>query len=70
VILRDRDDLSPADKRDILVSGPAEYYGIDLAGLAGHLGPGWSLSAPVAELAGMLPAAYDPRRGYAAQARP
>jgi uncharacterized protein len=69
VIVRDRDDLSAADKRAILVDGPAEYYGIDIAALVRDLGPGWSEAAPVDQIRGMLPPGYDPRRGYPGQAR-
>lgn len=64
-ILRDRDDLSEADKRSILVDAPAEFFGIDLSALMDHLGPGWALEAPVADLTGMLPPGYDPSAGTA-----
>ncbi len=43
-ILRDRADLTEADKRAIFVDGPARFFGIDLDGLAGppgrRMGPG------------------------------
>ncbi len=55
-ILRDRPDLTDADKRAVFVEGPARFYGVDLARLLAHLGPGWSLDAPIAELGGMLAA--------------
>jgi predicted TIM-barrel fold metal-dependent hydrolase len=55
-ILRDRPDLSEADKRAIFVDGPARFYGIDLDGLLTHLGPGWDRAAPIPALTGMLSA--------------
>lgn len=64
-IVRDRADLSVQDKRDVLVNGPAEFFRVDMAQLMDHLGPDWSLDADVADLAGMLPADYDPAVGTA-----
>jgi uncharacterized protein len=55
-ILRDRPDLSEADKRAIFVDGPARFYGVDLDGLLAHLGQGWDRAAPVPEITGMLSA--------------
>jgi predicted TIM-barrel fold metal-dependent hydrolase len=55
-ILRDRPDLSEADKRAIFVDGPARFYCIDLDGLLTHLGPGWDRAAPIPALTGMLSA--------------
>jgi predicted TIM-barrel fold metal-dependent hydrolase len=53
VILRDREDLSQAQKRAMFVEGAADFFAIDLDALLAHLGDGWSLSADVADLAGM-----------------
>jgi predicted TIM-barrel fold metal-dependent hydrolase len=53
-LLRERADLSDADKRAIFVHGAAGFYGIDVGGLLAHLGPAWSLDAPLATLPGML----------------
>ncbi len=55
-ILRDRDDLTDADKRAMLLHGPARFYGIDLDDLLAHLGPGWSPDAPLAGIPTLLPA--------------
>ncbi len=55
-ILRDRADLTSADKRAVFVEGAARFFGVDLGELLGHLGPGWSLDAPVEGLGGMLAA--------------
>jgi predicted TIM-barrel fold metal-dependent hydrolase len=67
VIVRDRADLSAEDKRAILVDGPAGYFSIDLDALICHLGPGWSKDARIADIQGMLPPGYVPRRGYAGE---
>ncbi|EHB48704.1 amidohydrolase 2 [Mycolicibacterium rhodesiae JS60] len=68
VIVRDRADLSDQDKRDLLVHGAAEFFGIDMPKLMTHLGPDWSLDADVDDLAGMLPQNYKPSLGTAAVA--
>lgn len=53
-ILRDRPDLDDDAKRAMLVHGAARFFDIDLGDLLSHLGPGWSLDAPVGGLGGML----------------
>jgi predicted TIM-barrel fold metal-dependent hydrolase len=55
LLLRDRVDLTDAQKRACFVDGPARFYGIDLDGLLAHLGPGWSLDADLDTIGGMLP---------------
>jgi predicted TIM-barrel fold metal-dependent hydrolase len=55
-VLRDRPDLSEADKRAVFVDGPARFFGIDLDELVTHLGDGWDRAAPVGEIPGMLSA--------------
>jgi predicted TIM-barrel fold metal-dependent hydrolase len=55
-VLRDRTDLTEADKRAIFVDGPARFFGIDLDELVVHLGDGWDRTAPVGEIPGMLSA--------------
>jgi uncharacterized protein len=55
-VLRDRTDLSEADKRAVFVDGPARFFGIDLDELVLHLGDGWDRAAPVGEIPGMLSA--------------
>jgi uncharacterized protein len=55
-VLRDRADLSEADKRAVFVDGPARFFGIDLDELVVHLGDGWDRAAPVGEIPGMLSA--------------
>lgn len=55
-ILRDRPDLGDREKLDVFVHGAARFFGIDLADLLAHLGPGWSLEAAVGEIRPMLPA--------------
>jgi hypothetical protein len=55
-ILRDRPDLSEADKRAMLLDGSARFFGIDLDGLVAHLGQGWDRAAPISEITGMLSA--------------
>jgi hypothetical protein len=52
-------------KRQFLFGGPAELFRVDVAELMAHLGPGWSLDAPLSELGGMLPADYRPSLGTA-----
>ena len=64
-IVRDREDVGDADKRAVLVDGPAEYYGIDIDGLLAHLGAGWDLNLPIAQIPNMYSPDYVPRRGYA-----
>jgi len=54
ILLRDRHDLSDEDKRAVFVEGAADFYGIDLDDLVGHLGAGWSTDAPVSSVGGML----------------
>jgi predicted TIM-barrel fold metal-dependent hydrolase len=54
VILRDRPELSEAEKRQVLVQGAARFFRLDLARLLAHLGPQWSLDAPVACVGPML----------------
>lgn len=56
VLLRDRDDLTDAQKRAMFVDGPARFYRVDLDALMGHLGEGWSRDADLAAIPGMLPA--------------
>lgn len=53
-ILRDRADVGQGEKRAILVEAAARFFGIDLDDLLGHLGPEWSLDAPIDGLPGML----------------
>lgn len=53
-VLRDRADLSDTEKRAMFVTGPARFFGLDLGELLAHLGPDWSLDAPIGELGGML----------------
>lgn len=53
-IVRARPDLTDDDRRAMLVTGPARFFGIDLDCLVAHLGPAWSLGAPIASLRGML----------------
>jgi uncharacterized protein len=55
-ILRDRADLTDAEKRAIFVDGPARFYGIDVPPVLARLGGGWSLDAPIAGIPGMLAA--------------
>jgi predicted TIM-barrel fold metal-dependent hydrolase len=55
-LLRDRPDLTEADKRAIFVDGSARFYGIDLDALMAHLGPGWDAATPVSAITGMLSA--------------
>jgi len=55
-ILRDRTDLTDADKRAIFVEGAARFYGIDLGAVLDRLGSDWSLEAPVGAIHGMLAA--------------
>jgi predicted TIM-barrel fold metal-dependent hydrolase len=55
-VLRDRTDLSDADKRAAFVDGPARFFDIDLDKLMIHLGDGWDRAAPVEEIPGMLSA--------------
>jgi uncharacterized protein len=55
-ILRDRTDLSEADKRAVFVDGPARFFDIDLNELMRHLGDGWDRAASVEEIPGMLSA--------------
>jgi len=55
-ILRDRTDLTEADKRAIFVDGPARFFGIDLDELLAHLGDGWDRQAPIDGINGMLAA--------------
>lgn len=62
-IVRDREDLTEQDKREILVDGPAEFFNVDMDELMAHLGEGWSLDARIADLKGMLPEGYDPSAG-------
>ena len=73
-IVRDRADLTDRQKREILLDGPAKFFGVDLPEVLTHLGPGWSLDAQVADLAGMLPDDYRPASGtmgiYASSAEP
>lgn len=64
-IVRDRKDLTEEQKRQMLVDGPAEFFGIDLEDLMAHLGDTWSLHASVADLKGMLPESYRPGQGTA-----
>ena len=64
VIVRDRADLTDEQKRALLVDGPAEYYGIDVQALLGHLGPGWSVDAQIADIDGMLPPEYRPASAF------
>ena len=54
VILRDRTDLSDADKRDVFFRGAARFYGIDVDGVLAHLGAGWSADADLAGIGGLL----------------
>jgi uncharacterized protein len=56
-ILRDRDDLTDAQKRAMFVDGPVRFYRIDLDEVLAHLGDGWRADAEMAVLAGMIPAA-------------
>jgi predicted TIM-barrel fold metal-dependent hydrolase len=49
-----RADLGDEEKRRILVDGPARFYRIGLSALLARLGPGWSRSAPLEGLPGML----------------
>jgi hypothetical protein len=65
VIVRDRADLTDDQKRAILVDGPAEYYGIDMSALMAHLGPGWSASARIEDIQGLLPPEYRPATAWA-----
>ncbi|MGH9074939.1 MAG: amidohydrolase family protein, partial [Acidimicrobiales bacterium] len=53
-ILRDRPDVTDEDKHAIFVDGAAAFYRIDLDELGDHLGPGWSLDAPIAGMTGMF----------------
>ncbi|GLY50575.1 LLM class flavin-dependent oxidoreductase [Lentzea sp. NBRC 102530] len=55
IIVRDRTDLDDRQKLGMLVHGPAAFFGIDLAELAGHLGGAWSVDAAIADLTGLLP---------------
>ncbi len=64
-IVRDRSDLTDEQKRDLLVDGPAEFFRIDMTELMDHLGPEWSLTAAIGDLAGMLPSDYHPAVGTA-----
>jgi uncharacterized protein len=56
-LLRDRDDLTDAQKRAMFVDGPVRFYGIDLDAVLAHLGDGWRADADLAALDGMIPAA-------------
>ena len=53
-ILRDRADLSEAEKRSMFVDGPARFFGIDLDQLVAQLGAGWDREAPIDSIGGML----------------
>jgi predicted TIM-barrel fold metal-dependent hydrolase len=53
-ILRDRGDLDETAKRAMFFQGAARFYGIDMAALMRHLGPGWSPTAGVGDLGGLL----------------
>jgi predicted TIM-barrel fold metal-dependent hydrolase len=55
LLLRDRDDLTDAQKRACLVHGAAQFFGIDLDHVLMHLGDGWSLDADLDAIPGMLP---------------
>ncbi len=55
-ILRDRSDLSDADKRAIFVDGPARFYRLDMPAIMARLGDGWSRDAPITGIPGMLAA--------------
>ena len=55
LLLRDRDDLTDAQKRACLVDGAARFYRIDLDEVLAHLGEGWSLDADISALGPMLP---------------
>ncbi len=55
VILRDRDDLTDAQKRAMFVGGPARFYRIDVDRVLEHLGAGWSREADLAAIPAMLP---------------
>jgi uncharacterized protein len=55
-ILRDRTDLSQADKRAVFVDGASRFFDIDLDELLLHLGDGWDRAASVEEIPGMLSA--------------
>jgi predicted TIM-barrel fold metal-dependent hydrolase len=57
-ILRDRDDLTDEQKREMFVDGAAAFFGIDVDALLAHLGGGWSRSAALADIPDML----EPRR--------
>jgi hypothetical protein len=54
--MRDRTDLSEADKRTMFVDGPARFFGIDLDELVAYLGEGWDREAPIDGIGGMLSA--------------
>ena len=62
-IVRDRSDLDRRMKRDLLLTGSKSLFNIDLVHLMEHLGPGWSLEAPIEDIPGMLSEHYDPARG-------
>ena len=53
-ILRDRADLSEAQKRAMFIDGAARFYRLDLKELMAHLGDGWSIDLPIAEVGPML----------------
>ena len=55
LLLRDRADLTDAQKRACFVDGAAQFFGIDVDGVLAHLGDGWSLDADLGTIAGMLP---------------
>jgi predicted TIM-barrel fold metal-dependent hydrolase len=55
-IMRDRTDLSEADKRTMFVDGAARFFGIDLDALTAYLGEGWNREAPIDAIGGMLSA--------------
>jgi uncharacterized protein len=56
LLLRDRDDLTAAQKRACFVDGAVQFFGIDLDEVLRHLGDGWALDADLDTIPGMLPA--------------